>query len=215
MNQVKQLAVKQGTKQARFRRQFIALALKRARPGSGSSIKFLRKRSWSKDVAILDTILSPGSYVIIGGVATWLYMPERMILDLGILILAQDATSIYNWLKQAGGRQISELSIPGSQWELADGTSLDVLTSDDEWASHSIRTPNYSPDGTPVIALPYLVLMKLKASRAQDLADISRMLGAATENSLQSVRTAIKQYFPEALEDMESLAMLGRLEYEA
>ena len=57
--------------------------------------------------------------------------------------------------------------------------------------------------------------MKLKASRAQDLADISRMLGAATDNSLQSVRTAIKQYFPEALEDMESLAMLGRLEYEA
>ena len=57
--------------------------------------------------------------------------------------------------------------------------------------------------------------MKLKASRAQDLADISRMLGAATESSLHAVRTAIEQYFPEALENIESLAMLGRLEYEA
>ncbi|MEL7067694.1 MAG: hypothetical protein AAGN15_03460 [Cyanobacteria bacterium J06581_3] len=142
-------------------------------------------------------------------------MPERMILDLGILILAQDATSTYNRLKQAGGRQISELSISGSQWELADGTSLDILISDDEWASHALRTPNYSPDGAPVIDLPYLVLMKLKASRAQDLADISRMLGAATESSLHAVRTAIEQYLPEALEDLESLAMLGQLEYEA
>lgn len=57
-------------------------------------------------------------------------MPERMTLDLDILILAQDAASIYNRLKQAGGRQISELSIPGSQWELADGTFLDVLILD-------------------------------------------------------------------------------------
>ena len=123
MNQVEQLTVKQAQKQADFRRQFIALALKRTRPGSGSSLAFLRKRTRSEGVVTLDTILSPGSYVIISGVATRLYMPERMTLDLDILILAQDTTSIYNQLKQAGGRQIGKLSIPGSQWELADGTS--------------------------------------------------------------------------------------------
>ena len=57
--------------------------------------------------------------------------------------------------------------------------------------------------------------MKLKASRAQDLADISRMLGVATEESIQTVRTTIDQYLPEALEDVESLTALGKLEYEA
>ena len=41
------------------------------------------------------------------------------------------------------------------------------------------------PDGLPIIDLPYLVLMKLSASRTQDLADISRMLGLADEHWCQ------------------------------
>ncbi|MEL6603165.1 MAG: hypothetical protein AAFP20_08055, partial [Cyanobacteria bacterium J06614_10] len=110
---------------------------------------------------------------------------------------------------------VGELGIPGSQWELADGTSLDVLISNEAWVSEAFDKPNYSPEGMPVIQLPYLVLMKLKASRAQDLADISRMLGLASEAALQTVRAVITQYLPEATEDIESLITLGKLEYEA
>ncbi|MEL6455800.1 MAG: hypothetical protein AAFQ40_13920 [Cyanobacteria bacterium J06623_5] len=199
---------------ATFRRQFIQLALKRAHPGTGSSLAFLQQRTWNSAVSILNNILRPDAYLIVGGVATRLYMPERMTLDLDILVLTPTATAIYDQLKQAGARQIGELGIPGSQWELADGTSLDVLVSNEAWVSEAFAHPNYAPDRMPVIGLPYLVLMKLKASRAQDLADISRMLGAANTEARQTVRAVIRKYLPEATEDVESLITLGKLEYE-
>lgn len=56
--------------------------------------------------------------------------------------------------------------------------------------------------------------MKLQARGVQDLADIARMLGAADEAALQQVRTVIMIYMPDALKDVESMIMLGRLEYE-
>lgn len=198
---------------SKFRRCFIDLALKRARPSSGSSLAFLQRRTWVHGVTNLNSILSQHSFVIVGGVATRLYMPERLTLDLDILVLAQDSQKIYAQLKAAGGRQIGELGIPGSQWELSDGTALDVLISDETWVIQALNQPNYSPDGLPVVALPYLVLMKLRASRAQDLADISRMLGGADAKSLAEVRRILAEYLPEAVEDLESLIMLGQLEF--
>ncbi len=200
---------------SKFRRCFIDLALKRARPGSGSSLAFLQRRTWVHDVTNLNSILSQHSFVIVGGVATRLYMPERLTLDLDILVLAQDSQKIYAQLKAAGGQQIGELGIPGSQWELSDGTALDVLISDETWVIQALNQPNYSPDGLPVVALPYLVLMKLRASPAQDLADISRMMGGADTESLTRVRQILAEYLPEAIKDLESLIMLGQLEFRA
>mgnify|MGYP001252823881 CR=1 FL=1 len=63
-----------------------------------------------------------------------------------------------------------------------------------------------------MIALPYLVLMKLEASRVQDLADISRMLGLADDPALDQVRAVVRTYMDDAREDLESLIALGKLE---
>ncbi len=87
-----------------------------------------------------------------------------------------------------------------------------MLESKEAWATKAIATPNKAPDGLPYIALPYLVLMKLQASRSQDLADVSRMMGSAQESTLMAVRKVINVYLPEAAEDLESLIMLGKLE---
>ncbi len=54
--------------------------------------------------------------------------------------------------------------------------------------------------------------MKLEASRSQDLTDVTRMLGWADENTLDSVRRVIKTYMPNVMEDLESLIVLGKLE---
>ena len=54
--------------------------------------------------------------------------------------------------------------------------------------------------------------MKLQASCSQDLADISRMLRGADEVMLDSVRSTVQVYFPDALEDLNSLIELGQLE---
>jgi len=135
-----------------------------------------------------------------------------MTLDLDILIKAEDARKIYQDLENAGGKKIGTLNIPGSQWQLSDNTSLDVLEGDDEWVTEAVSNPNYAPDGLPIIDLPYLILMKLSASRTQDLADVSRMLGLADETQLIQIRAIVKQYLANAEEDLESLIILGKLE---
>ncbi|MFM7576953.1 MAG: hypothetical protein ACKO5Q_08460 [Microcystaceae cyanobacterium] len=135
-----------------------------------------------------------------------------MTLDLDILIQVQDSPLIYQDLENASAQRKGDLSIPGSQWELADKTLLDVLEGDDPWVENAIANPNYAPDGLPVIKLPYLVLMKLSVSRTQDLADVSRMLGSAKQTELTQVREVINEYLPTAKEDLESLIDLGQLE---
>ena len=199
---------------AQRRRYFINLVKKRVQPGTGSSIDFINQRTWNNFVVNLNSIIKRAPFVIVGGVATRLYMPERMTVDLDILIKAEDATLIYEDLVQAGAEKQGDLNIAGSEWTLPDGTSLYVLTANEDWAAVAVDSPNYSPDGLPVIALPYLVLMKLRAGRSQDLADVSRMLGGATTDQLQAVREVINQYLPTAKEDLESLIILGKLERE-
>jgi hypothetical protein len=197
---------------AQRRKQFIALVRKRVQPGTGSGLKFLQQRTWSMPVTNLKQILTRAPFVIVGGIATRLYMPERMTLDLDILVREQDAALVYQDLRAAGAQQLGNLSIPGSHWKLADDTALDVLESDENWVAEAIANPNYAPDGLPIIALPYLVLMKLQASRTQDLADVSRMLGMAEEAILTKIRAIISTYLPAAAEDLESLIRLGKLE---
>jgi hypothetical protein len=194
------------------RKHFISLVLKYAKPGAGSSIQFLNQRTWTYIVVNLSQIIKRAPYAIVGGVATRLYMPERMTLDLDILIRAEDGNLVYQDLTNANSKKIGELSISGSQWQLADGTSLDVLEGTAGWVTTAIQNPNYAPDGSPVIDLQYLILMKLIAGRSQDLADVSRMLGGANEIQLLEVKKTIDRYLPNAVEDLESLIMLGKLE---
>jgi hypothetical protein len=194
------------------RKQFINLVIKYVKKGSGSSLGFLNDRTWTYAVTNLNNIIKQAPFVIVGGVATRLYMPERMTLDLDILVRSEDAQLVYEDLAIANGQKIGDLSISGTQWQLSDGTSLDVLEFEGDWVVEAINSPNYAPDGLPVIDLPYLVLMKLIAGRSQDIADISRMLGVAEDLQLQRVKKVINQYLPNAAEDLESLVMLGKLE---
>lgn len=195
------------------RRQiFLQLAKKRVKPGSGSSPNFLNQRTWSFPVADIPQFLPSISFVVVGGVATRLYMPERMTLDLDIIIAAHQSELAYQSLRGSGAKKVADLSIPRSQWDLPDGTSLDVLEVDEPWIEAALSSPNYSPDGLPIIDLPYLILMKLNASFSQDLADISRMLGCATDMQIQEIKIIIEKYLPTALEDLDSLIILGKLE---
>lgn len=196
------------------RKIFLSLVQKRIKPGSGSSIASLNKRTWSFSVTDIRQLISSISFVVVGGVATRLYMPERMTLDLDIVVASHQAELAYKQLKDAGAIKVSDLSIPGSQWDLPDGTSLDVLEIDEPWIDDALQSPNYAPDGLPIIDLPYLVLMKLNAGRSQDLADISRMLGCATDAQIQQVTVVVGKYLPTAAEDLESLVMLGKLEHQ-
>ena len=153
-------------------------------------------------------------FVVVGGVATRLYAPERTTDDLDVLVRTDDAALLYQELTAAGGKRIGSLSVGGSEWRLPDGTTLDVLESDAPWAAEAVQSHVAGPDGLPVIALPFLTLMKMQASRGIDIGDLTRMLGGADEQALALVRRVVRRHMNDAAEDLESLIALGRLEYE-
>jgi hypothetical protein len=139
-------------------------------------------------------------------------MPERMTDDLDILIHQDESVQAYLRLTEQQAKKIGDLSIGGTSWELPDKTILDIITSEREWVATALRYPRIGSDGQPVISLPYLVLMKLEASRTTDISDISRMLGQASDLELDEVRKTIEMYDRNSVEDLESLIQLGKIE---
>jgi hypothetical protein len=194
------------------RKAFITLARKRVRPGSGSHPAFLGARTVRVPIVDLQRLIRDTPFVVVGGVATRLYMPERSTLDIDVLVRAVDLPKLEHELGRAGAQKLGDLSIGGSSWRLPDGTVLDVIASSAPWVEPALAQPRQGPEGLPYADLPYLILLKLQASRAQDLADVSRMLGAADPQAIERVRAAVQRHLPEAAEDLESLIALGKLE---
>ena len=196
------------------RKQYLAIASRRVKPGSGSGPLTLRARTAAYGAPDLSFLSNVVEFTVVGGVATRLYMPERMTLDTDILVRPDDAAQAEAALRGAGCEKRGPLTIGGSTWTMPDGRSLDLVAFDAPWTEAAIRTSVRGKDGLPYIALPYLVLMKLGAGRTQDLADISRMLGGADAGGLAESRQIVGRYRPQDAEDLESLIRLGKLEYE-
>jgi len=196
------------------RKAYLALAKRRVQPGTGSSKTFLAKRTSKMVTPDFADVFKKTPFVVVGGIATRLFMPERMTLDIDVLILTVDQELCEHELTQVGCRKLSALSIGGATWELPDGTELDVIISDAPWAHEAVAEPILDEGGVPTISLPYLIVMKLLSGRVQDIADITRMLGAADETQLQQVRSVVQRYVPDALDDIESMIILGKMEYE-
>jgi len=141
------------------------------------------------------------------------YMPERMTKDLDILVHQNDKDTVLARLQQAGYQMIEHLAIPGYSLRSPEGIEVDVLFSDDTWLQDALRQPVLDPAGYPVISLPYLILLKMGAQRTQDWADVSRMLGLATDAELDAVRAVVARYTPDDSEDLESLIFIGKQEH--
>ena len=144
--------------------------------------------------------------------ATRAYMPERMTRDPDILVHHQDGDEALARLKEAGFQVNSELSIPGYMLNAPDGAEIALLLIPFAWLDEAFQQEQRDAAGYPVLGLPYLVLMKLETSRAQDLADLSKMLGLAAHEDLDRIRETVAHYMPAAAHDLESLIYLGRLE---
>lgn len=200
------------------RATYLDIMRRRARPGRGSSLALLRSRE-SYPMPDLTALLPGVPFVVVGGTATSLYMPQRITRDVDILVTAADAPAAERALVRAGAVSEGPLSIDnplqiaGSSWKLPDGSYLDVLWSGRPWVKKALASPRRDSAGLPVVSLPYLVLMKLASSRGVDVGDLTRMLGGADEASLKEVREVVRRFLPDAVEDLESLIELGRLEF--
>ncbi|HHT9119979.1 MAG TPA: hypothetical protein ACFYD3_05485 [Candidatus Hypogeohydataceae bacterium YC41] len=198
----------------RIRQRLIDIAFRHQRPGSGSSLILLRERTAEVKFPDLTPILHPIRWAVVGAVATRLYMPERVTRDLDILVHKEDSEEVRKKLKGAGFRYQSELAAGGSSWLSPDGVPVDVVERSEPWFARGIieAQQNRDQQGLPILPLPYLVLMKFQSGRVQDIADVARMLGQASEDTLTAVRELFKRVQSADLEDLESLIKLGQLE---
>lgn len=197
-----------------LRNTFIAIASRRQRPGSGTALAILKERTTRMRFPDLAPILTPLHWAVIGAVAARLYMPERVTRDLDIAVAATGGAEARRKLAEAGFAYRDGLLVGGSSWQMPDGTPLDVVEMNEPWTNEALALAQANQDGQglPVLPLPYLALMKFQAGRAQDLADVTRMLGQADGTTLVSVRRLFAQHGPGDLNDLESLIRLGQME---
>ncbi len=187
------------------------MATRRIREGAGS-YGAGPSMHWTQQVPDLRAILGEVRFLIIGGLATRLYMPERMTLDVDVLVHTDDQAEAERKLVAAQARHQGPLTIGGSSWEFPGGRALDLIALELPWISEALAHPHQGPDGQPYADLPWLVLLKLHSSRTQDLADLARMLATAGSDSLDLVRQTVARHSPRDRDDIESLIKLGQME---
>lgn len=197
---------------AQRRRFMIDFCLRRIRPGTGSAPEFLQRRTAMNPWPDLRPILEGIPWAIVGGVATRAYMPERGTKDMDILVRQRNGDEVRERLEAAGYHYISRLAVPGFLVRSPEGVDVDVILGDYPWLDEALAHPRQDLAGYPVLALSFLVLMKMESSRGRDLGDMTTMLGLASAEELERVRAVVARYAPEEIGDLESLIYLGQVE---
>jgi hypothetical protein len=175
--------------------------------------QFRPSTRWT-EARVLDGI----PFAVIGGVATRLYMPERTTADIDILVRATDFDAAVTQLVTKGYRQLTHpltfadtrLGLIGQRVQAE--LPVDVLSSTQSWVDDAVDAVRRDDTGLPIVGLPYLVALKLDASRGVDQGDLTRMLGFASEPDLVRVRAVIRELLPADLEDLEQYIEIGRFE---
>jgi len=160
----------------------------------------------------LRPVLRDIPWAVVGGVATRAYMPERGTKDLDVLVRHDDGDEVWERLEAAGYKFITPLAIPGFLVRSPEGIEVDVILGDYPWLEEALAHLRQDPAGFPVLDLPYLVIMKIAASRGRDFGDLTTMLGLASDEELERVRAAVARHAPDAADDLESLIYLGKVE---
>jgi hypothetical protein len=151
-------------------------------------------------------------YVIVGGMAAAYYQPARFTEDIDLMVLAEVSTTIEQALSQAGWIQLGIISFGGSSWQSPNGELIDLLHAPDQsWVSAALDFPITTPEGLPVIDLPYLLILKLAATRAVDISDIVGMLQQANESEKQRIRQIIATHRHDLLEVFNQFEAIAQL----
>ncbi len=195
------------------RRLILDISRRRQRPGSGSQ-PWDRSEQYRLNWPDLTSVLAGIPWAVVGAVATRRYMPERATADLDVAILGADAQRVSERLESAGFRLVGRLSIGGSTWRSPSGVSLDIIEGEEGWWPRALveASQNIGRDGQPTLPLAFLVLMKTLAGRSQDVADVVRMLGNATDAELEQVRSVVREVAADLVADIESMVVQGKLE---
>lgn len=199
-----------------FRRAFFFRRM-RGRRGDPIALRelwdFRPSGRWTGE-ALLENI----PYAVVGGVATRMYMPERTTAAIDLLVepadfdraIAQLVKSGYS--RKAQSLQFSDTRLGLIGQRLVSSRPVDLLSSSQSWVHDAIGSVRWEDKTLPIVDLPYLVALKLDASRSIDQGDLSRMLGFATDDDLDRVRAVVRRLLPADADDLEQYILLGRFE---
>ncbi|MBV8367659.1 MAG: hypothetical protein JO036_01825 [Candidatus Eremiobacteraeota bacterium] len=165
-----------------------------------------------------DRLLKDIPYAVVGGVATRMYMPERTTADIDLLVepenferaISQLIQNGYERKKQPLGFMDTRLDLIGQR--MISSRPVDILSSTQPWIHDAVASVRWESETLPIVDLPYLVALKLDASRSVDQGDLSRMLGFASEEDLDRVRVVVRRMLPADVDDLEQYILLGRYE---
>lgn len=198
------------------RRAVQAIAARRQARGTGSDLAHLRSRrrtmDWWKGA---EAALAGIPHAVIGGVAAAAYMPGRQTDDIDFAVAVDDATRAETALQAAGWQRLHDLDlIDGSAWRDDDGNELDLILIAGSWVASALKEAQSNLVAEmPTMSLPYLTLLKLRAGRLTDMADISRMLGLASADVRAQTRVTVERHGADGdVEDLEQVIILGDLE---
>lgn len=200
------------------RRTFFLSHVRRG-PAGGSDYRALMLARRGPLPMGLLSIFHGTLYAVVGGVATRMYQPERSTKDIDVLVAPADLNLVRSRLTAEGGLRTQSLSLSesslglaGEAWSVPDVGEVDLLWSEQSWLSDAVRSTIRDDQDLAIIGLPYLIAMKLDASRSIDQGDLSRMLGFADDRDLDAVRAVIGELLPTLSEDLDSYIEIGRLE---
>ncbi len=161
----------------------------------------------------LRSLLPKGlRYVIVNGMASAHYQPARFTEDIALMVLAEDSITVEQALRGAGWTQLGVISFGGSSWQSASGELIDLLHAPEQpWVTAALNSPIETSEGLPVIDLPYLLILKLSATRAVDISDIVGMLQQASDLEKQRIRQVIATHRNDLLEDFDQFSAISRL----
>ncbi len=207
---------------ARNRRRFYLDRGLRKKPiGAGSDLERLMRLQRRPIDLKISELLNDIPWTVVGGIATRAYMPERTTSDVDILVEHARFDEVCGRLESDGWKPGNDLVFPdaslglrGTAWTRE--SELDILSSGQAWANEALSVEAYDQTGLRVVALPYLVLMKLDAARGIDQGDLSRMLGRLDDAQLENLIAVVGRHLrdPQAMEDIRQYAQLGRWELE-
>lgn len=206
---------------AERRRFYLERGLRKRPVATGTSLLRLMTLAREEIAVRPNDLFGDVPAVVDGGVAARAYAPERHTKDVDFLVAHSEYRRASESLIARGWQKLEDLTFPnsslglyGAAYEKGD-LSIDVVASDQPWAEEALGVEAFDQTGLRVIALPYLVLMKIDSARGIDQGDLTRMLGRVDDDELKRIVTIVDRHShdPQAADDVRQYAVLGKLEW--
>ncbi len=190
--------------------------------GSGSDLRHLMKLPRTELLVKPEDIFGELPVLVVGGVATRAYAPERHTKDIDFLVEDERFHEAAQSLSKNGFRKGHDLYFPntslglyGEAWSRGH-EELDIISTPQEWCHAAFLGRAEDATGLRVIPLPYLILMKFDSARGIDQGDLTRMLGRLDDAEIERLIATVENCCgdPAFAGDIRQYAQLGRWEWE-